>query len=78
MEEIRQRWIQYSSGLYKDPGGGDRMAKELEEITPIISEDPQDILYWEVEEAIRTLKKNKSPGLDGIIVESLVRPSRML
>jgi hypothetical protein len=70
-EEIKHRWTQYCSGLYKDHGGGDRMVKELEEITPIINEDPQDILYSEVEEAIRTLKKNKSPGSDGIIAEML-------
>ncbi|CAF3389732.1 unnamed protein product [Rotaria socialis] len=29
------------------------------------------ILYCEVEEAIRTLKKNKSPGSDGIAAEML-------
>jgi hypothetical protein len=33
-DEIKQRWTQYCSSLYKDPGGGDGMVKELEEITP--------------------------------------------
>jgi hypothetical protein len=47
------------------------MVKELEEITPINDEDPQDILYCEVQEAIRTLKKNKSPGSDGITSKML-------
>jgi hypothetical protein len=70
-EEVKHRWTQYCSSLYKDPGGGDRMVKELEEITPVNNEDPQDILYSEVQEAIRTLKKNKSPGSDGITSEML-------
>ncbi|CAF4444579.1 unnamed protein product, partial [Didymodactylos carnosus] len=70
-EEIKQRWTQYCSSLYKDHGGGDRMVKELEEITPLNNEDPQDILYCEVQEAIRALKRNKSPGSDGITSEML-------
>ncbi|CAF2040267.1 unnamed protein product, partial [Rotaria magnacalcarata] len=53
-------------GLYKDEGGGDEMVKELEGISPSYKEGPQDILYSEVEEAIRTLKSNKSSGSDGI------------
>lgn len=67
-EEVKQRWTQYCSSLYQDHGGADRMVKELEEITPINNEDPQDILYSEVQEAIRALKMNKSPGLDGITI----------
>jgi L-rhamnose mutarotase len=70
-DEIKQRWTQYCSNLYKDHGGGDEVVKELEEITPHNDEDPQDILYSEVEEAIRTLKRNKSPGSDGITAEML-------
>src|ERR1700722_18472959 len=27
-DEIKQRWTQYCSSLYKDPGGGDEMVKE--------------------------------------------------
>ncbi len=61
-DEIKQRWTQYCSSLYKDPGGGDEMVKELEGITPLNDEDPQDILYAEVQAAIQTLKKNTSPG----------------
>jgi hypothetical protein len=70
-EEVKQRWTQYCSSLYKDPGGGDTMVKELEEITPLNNDDPQDILYCEIREAIHTLKKNKSPGSDGITSEML-------
>ena len=70
-DEIKQRWTQYCSSLYKDHGGGDQMVKELEEITPPNNENPQDILYTEVERAIRSLKCNKSPGPDGITAEML-------
>jgi hypothetical protein len=70
-EDIKQRWTQYCSSLYKDPGGGDGMVKELEDIAPPENDDPQDILYSEVEEAIRALKRNKSPGSDGITAEML-------
>lgn len=47
------------------------MVKELEEIAPPNDEDPQDILYAEVEKAIRSLKCHKSPGSDGITAEML-------
>ena len=43
-DEIKQRWTQYCSSLYKNHGGGDQMVKELEEITPPNDEDPKDIL----------------------------------
>ena len=47
------------------------MVKELDEITPPNDEDPQDILYEEVEKAIRSLKCHKSPSSDGITAEML-------
>ena len=47
-DEIKERWTQYCSSLYKEPGGGDQMVRELEEITPLNDEDPEDILYAEV------------------------------
>ena len=65
-DEIKQRWTQYCSNLYMDHGGGDEMVTELEKITPLEGEEPQDILYAEVQRAISTLKSNKSPGSDGI------------
>ena len=70
-DKIKQRWTQYCSRLYEDHGGEDGMIKELEEITPPNDEDPQDILYAEVQKAIHTLKCNKSPGSDGITAEML-------
>ena len=69
--EIKQRWTQYCSSLYKDHGGGEGMAKELEEITPPNNEESHDILYSEVEDAINTLKRNISPRSDGITAEFL-------
>ena len=68
-DDIKRRWTQYCSSLYKDPGGRDEMAKELEDIAPPGDEDPQDILYSEVQTAINSLKRNKSPGSDGITAE---------
>ena len=70
-DDIKQRWTQYCSSLYKDPGGGDEVVKELEEIAPPTDEGAQDILYSEVQTAIRALKRNKSPGSDGIPAELL-------
>ena len=61
------------------------MTKDLKMITPISTEEPQNILYSEVEEAIRTLKRNRSPGSDEITAkmiqageEQLVRQIHLL
>jgi hypothetical protein len=47
------------------------MVKELEDIAPPGNEDSQDILYSEVQAAINSLKRNKSPGSDGVTAEML-------
>ena len=47
------------------------MAKGLEMIKSTSREEPQNILYSEVEEAIRTLKRNKSPRSDGFTAEMI-------
>ena len=70
-DEIIQQWTKYCSSLYKDQGGGDSMAKGLEMITPTNTEELQNTLYCEVEEAIRTLKRNKGPGSNGITAEMI-------
>jgi hypothetical protein len=71
-EEIKQRWTQYCSDLYRDPGGGDEVVQELEGITPSVNDgDSHDVLYSEIQAAIHSLKKNKSPGSDGITAELL-------
>jgi hypothetical protein len=57
-DDIKRRRTEYCSSLYRDPGGGDRMVKELEDIAPPRNEDPQDILYSEVQVAINSLKRN--------------------
>ena len=58
------------------------MVKELDEITPPKNDDFHDILYSEVEEAINTLKINKSLGSDRITAELLQtggkRPARQM
>jgi len=68
---IMQRWTQYCSGLYEDKGDGEKMVKELENITPSYDNDPNGILYGEIEAAINKLKKNKSTGTDQITAEML-------
>ena len=70
-EAIKKRWTQYCSNLYKDNSGGDIVIKELEEISLPIQQESHDILFSEVEQAIQSLKKNKSPGSDGIPAELL-------
>ena len=40
-------------------------------ITPTSTEEPQNILYSEVEEAMRTLKRNKSPESDEITAQMI-------
>ncbi|CAF5052076.1 unnamed protein product, partial [Rotaria magnacalcarata] len=70
-DDIKRRWTQYCSSLYKDPGGGNGMIKELVDIEPPEDEVHQDILYSEVQTAINSLKRNKSPGSDGITAEML-------
>ena len=69
--KIIQQWTKYCSSLYKDQGGGNSVAKGLEMIIPASTEEPQNILYSEVEEAICTLKRNKSPGSDEITAEMI-------
>ena len=70
-DEIKQRWTQYCSSLYKDHGEGEGMVKELEEITPPNNDDSHDILYYEAEDPINRLKRNRSSGSDGITAELL-------
>ena len=54
------------------------MAKGFEMITPASTEKPQNILYSKVEEAIRTLKRNKSLGSDGITAEMIQEDGEQL
>ena len=63
--------MKYCSSLYKDHGRGNNMAKDLEKITSANTEEPQSILYSEVEEAIHILERNKSPGSNGITAEMI-------
>lgn len=67
-EKTKQRWTEYCSDLYKNTDPENReLLEELEMISPPPKDDENDnILYEEVEEAIKHLKRNKSPGVDGI------------
>ena len=72
-DEIRRRWTEYCSELYENHEDHEDYVKELESIAPPPREDEDEtILYSEVEAAIRKLRRNKSPGPDGISGEMIV------
>ena len=77
-EEITERWTVYCDKLYKDHGESNNMVRDLKRMTPTSTEEPQDILYSEVEEEIFLLKNNKIPGPDGIIAEMLKAEGKQL
>ena len=52
-------------------GRGLSMTNDLDIITPTRTEEPQNILYSQVEDAIRTLKTNQSPPSDEITAEMI-------
>ena len=68
-EPVIQKWIQYCHDLSIDRGCANEVVKALESIIPSVNEDAKDILYSEAEEAIRSLKRHKNPGADGITAE---------
>ncbi len=66
--KVKKRWTEYCSGLYTDTGNSDTIITELDQISPLPNEDEiHYILYKEVAEAVKRLKKGKSPGIDEII-----------
>ncbi len=63
--EVKKRWTEYCSGLYTDRGNSDTVITELDQISPPPNEDEMHyILYKEVAEAVKRLKKGKSPGIN--------------
>ena len=60
-EKTKQRWKEYCSKLYKeDRQDNTEVLRELLNIAPPQLNDAQDnILYTEVERAVKQLKKNK-------------------
>ena len=68
LQEILNRWTEYCSELYNHKAGGDPTVLNVQENPPEdLSED--SVLKSEVEEAIKALKKGKSPGVDNIPAE---------
>ena len=68
--EVAQRWKEYCSELYNYKGDVDRNILNEDVETKGAEEDQEcEILRSEVEAAIGSLKKNKSPGMDNICAE---------
>jgi hypothetical protein len=73
-EDIMQRWTTYCSELYEDnldKDISDQVIEELAAISPPGYESTTDISREEVEQAIRRLKNNKSPGNDAVTGEMI-------
>ena len=68
-EPLIQKWTQYCRYLSIDRERVDEVVKALESIVPPVNEDAKDILYSEAEEAIRSLKRHKTPNADRITAE---------
>ncbi|XP_016299301.1 uncharacterized protein LOC107656114 [Sinocyclocheilus anshuiensis] len=70
--EVKKRWTEYCRGLYTDRANSDTVITELDQISPPPNEDEMHyILYEEVAEAVKRLKKGKSPGIDDITGEMI-------
>ena len=65
-KEIKERWKEFTEELYCNTDKNPHPTI----VTPSGSEEPS-ILLEEVEEALRKIKHNKSPGTDGIPAELL-------
>ena len=61
--DVRRRWTEYCAELYNYKTTGDQDFTNTHESTDT---DSDDILRYEVEAAIRDLKKDKSAGVDNI------------
>ena len=67
--KILERWTEYCSELYNYKLNGD--AKVLETNSSTNDDKENEILMSEIEEAIKSIKKGKSPGIDNIPGELL-------
>ena len=64
--QIPNRWTEYSSELYNHKANGD---PSVPNCTQTDTEDDNPILRREVEDAVQSLKKGKSAGVDNISAE---------
>jgi len=71
-DEVIGRWTEYCSELYKGKQDCSTTVTDLISIAPPLREEGEmDILFEEVQAAIDRLKRNKSPGTDGITAEMI-------
>ena len=66
-EEIAKRWVEYCSNMYKADDNVEDTQGD-----PVIDESCPPPLRAEVEQAIKALKKHKSPGCDEICGEMIL------
>jgi len=71
-EDVTERWRQYCDELYNHKANtSDNSLKDIQQTISSEEEDEPPILRQEIEEAVRKLKCNKSPGTDNIPAELL-------
>ena len=73
-KEIRRRWTEYCGELYAEQTEQESTKREIEElqkISPPTVDTETNIIMEEVEQAIKKLRNNKSPGNDNITAEMI-------
>ena len=68
-EKVKERWTEYWKDLYCETEQTNKnLLKELRDISPPAEDDERDVILFEEVERM-DLKKNKSPGTDGVAGE---------
>src|SRR6218665_46853 len=72
-DKMKESWTEHCRDPYNETEQTDKnLLKELRDISQPDEDDEMDvILYEEVDRAVNHLKKNKSPGTDGVVGEMI-------